>query len=144
MPIAVVAVVLAGVWYGQAPPRSEVAYQKRAADAAGFLHSQLETVRLWVDEHPARVLDTSLVVAVEESESDAEATLSRFSGYDPPHGQEELRSKLTSLGEQATTLLGEMRIAAHREDWTRLADLSRRAESPSTKLEELSTRVMPR
>ena len=143
VPITVVAVVLLGLWYGLAPPRSDTAYEKSAADTAGFLHSQLATVQLWVDERPANVLDTSVVVAIEESESDANVTLKRFAGYDPPPGQEQLRTRLTSLGQQATTLLGEIRIAAHAGDWGRVAELSRKAKSPSTKLEELSKRVMP-
>ena len=81
--------------------------------------------------------------AIEESETDANTTLSRFAGYDPPSGQEHLRTQLTTLGEQATTLLAEMRIAAHREDWRKLEELRGKAEKPSTKLDELSKRVLP-
>jgi hypothetical protein len=143
VPIAVVAVILVGLWYGHAPPRSDAAYQKSASDTAGFLHSQLETARLWVEERPTQVFDSSLVVAIEESETDANTTLSRFAGYDPPSGQEDLRTRLTTLGEQATTLLAEMRIAAHREDWDRLEELRGKAAKPSTELENLSKQVLP-
>lgn len=142
-PVAVVTVVLAGLWYGHAPPRSDAAYRKSASDTAGFLHSQLETARLWVGERPDQVLDTSVEVAIEESETDADTTLGRFAGYDPPRGQERLRKRLTALGEQATRLLAEMRIAARRGDWALLAELRGRAEEPSTKLEELSKQVLP-
>jgi hypothetical protein len=144
VPIAVVAVILAGLWYGHAPPRSDGAYEKSASDTAGFLHSQIETARLWIEKRPAKVFDSSLAVAIEESESDANTTLSRFAGYDPPRGQEALRTQLTTLGEQVTTLLGEMRIAVHREDWRRLEELRAKAKEPSTKLEELSKQVRPR
>ncbi|MGN6577832.1 MAG: hypothetical protein ACTHKG_19335 [Nocardioides sp.] len=143
VPIAVVAVILVGLWYGHAPPRSDAAYRTSASDTAGFLHSQLETARVWVQERPEQVFDSSLAVAIEESESDANATLKRFAGYDPPAGQEAIRTRLTTLGEKATTLLAEMRIAVHREDWSKLEELRGEAEKPSLKLEELGKQVLP-
>lgn len=144
VPVFVVVLVLVALWYGHAPPRSVTAYQTRAADTAGFLHSQLETARLWARERPDGVFDTSVVVGIEESATDAGVTLDRFAGYDPPPGAQRLRARVTDLGHEARSLLEGMRIAAHRGDWGRVGSLARQAERPSRDLERLSARVRPR
>lgn len=143
VPVVLAALVLGGAWHGHAPPRSADAYSKVAADTAAFLHSQLETARLWVESHPQDAFDTSVVVGIEEAERDAVVTLERFAGHDPPAGTNPLRTRLTALGQRATTLLGEMRIAAHRQDWDRVVRLSDAMARPSRRLEQVSVEARP-
>jgi hypothetical protein len=131
------ALAVASVWYVQAPPRTADAYGDRAAKAATTLRSQLEMARLWAAAaREEQALAASVSVGLEDSERAALRAASRFEAYDPPPDAAGVRTRFTALADEATAVLAELRIAAHREDWSgvagadaRLARLSRRLEA---------------
>jgi hypothetical protein len=124
--VAVTAVVMASLWFGHAPPRSAAAYARQAAQTVGYLRSQTQTARLWVDAvATAATTHQAASIALEEVEADATATVGRFAGWDPPPGADPVRDTVTALGEEVTRTLGALRIAAHRDQW---ADLPRLAQ----------------
>jgi hypothetical protein len=85
-----------------------------------------------------------VVVAVQEAEDDADVTLRRFAGYDPPAGAAPARTRLMRLGSIAVELLARMRIAAAREDWAAMARTAERARHLSAALERASLEGGPR
>jgi hypothetical protein len=138
-PVVIVALVLGSLWYGHAPPRTLGAYEQQASLTAGRLHSQMETARLWAQQlRDGRVTTRAAVVAVQEAEDDADVTLGRFSGYDPPPGADPIRARVMDLGSTAVELLARMRIAVTRGDWTAVARTAERARPLSAALERAS------
>lgn len=134
---AVGLVVLASLWYVQAPPRSAGAYRERALMTVETLRSQVQTTRIWLralaDDESTR---HAAKVGFREAEEDAHKAASAFERYDPPTGTDALRTRLTSLAGEVTDSLGRIRIAAHRGEWRQLqqrrgplAELSRRLEA---------------
>ena len=134
--VAVGLVVLASLWYVQAPPRSAGAYRERAVMTTETLRSQVQTARIWLralaDDKSTRPAAT---VGFREAEEDAHKAASAFERYDPPTGTDALRARVTSLAGEVTDCLAQVRIAAHRGEWRQLqqrrdplAELSRRLE----------------
>ena len=124
--IPVVALVAASAWYMQAPPRTVGSYRDRAASTTEALRSQVQTARLWVGAlEDGEATRQAASVAFRETDADAEAALSRFAGYTPPGGTEELRSAVTAVGQEVSAALAMLKIAADRGEWDdlpRLAD----------------------
>lgn len=114
----VAVLLLAGaLWYGQAPPRSASAYQTRAAQTALYLRSQSRTAGMWVRAlQDGQATSPATQVALEEAESDAVTTASRFAGWDPPPGTDDLRRELTGASTELTDDLAALRIAIHAGD----------------------------
>ena len=128
--------VVASVWYVQAPPRTAAAYRDEAKRTAETLRAQVETARLWIESvHDGSATHQAATVAFQETEADAIAAASGFAAHDPPSDTDALRRDLTALGDDVESALGDLRILAHRERWaelperpTRLAELSRRLD----------------
>lgn len=100
------ALVVASLWYVQAPPRGAAAYRERAAETAGALRSHVESARLWIAAlADGEVTRAATTVALEESEADARGAASAFAAYDPPPGTGALRRELVALGEEAAGVL---------------------------------------
>ncbi len=133
------AVVLASLWFGHAPPRSPAAYDREAGHTVSLMASQLRTGVLWSREHAAgEVTSAATEVALDEAVDDARNTLDRFTGYLPPPGRHFLRTRVSEEGSAAVEQLGLMRIAAHEHDWARLRELTRQAEDTTTALSGLA------
>lgn len=127
--MAIVALGVAGsLWYGQAPPRSAAAFRQHGQQTATLLLSQTRTASLWIQERQrGRVTDLATGLALQEAESDAATTVSRFSSYDVPgSGSAALRTALMSAAEAAQTGLSQARIAARAGAWEQLPDIDRR------------------
>ena len=142
--VALGVVVVAALWYLQAPPRSVEAYRERAADTAETLRSQVQTARLWSREvQGGRATRQAAAVAFREAEEDAEATASEFARYVPPQETEELRTALTSLAHEVTDALAELRFVAERGEWEQLEQQSVPLEPLAQRLERLAARASP-
>lgn len=113
-PLAILLAV-AALWYSQAPPRTGGAYEKEAGRTVELLRSQLRTAQEWarqVDESQTPL--TTATVGFGEVEQDATNTANRFAGYQPPEGQDRIRSRVTAIGDDVVSALSEIRIAARR------------------------------
>jgi hypothetical protein len=130
--------VLAALWFGHAPPRSVAAYSKLATQTVEYLHSQVQTARLWAGA-VARgdATHQAAVVALDEAESDAGATADRFAGWDPPSGADGIRDTVTSAGDEVTEALARLRIAAHRDQWSGLPQLAGTLPDLAQRLDDL-------
>jgi hypothetical protein len=137
--LAVLALVLASLWYGHAPPRSAEAYDKQAGYTTAFLESQLRTAMVWSRQHQeGMVTGPATVVAVDEAVKDATTTLDRFTGYLPPRGRDGLRTRISDAGSSAVEELGLMRVAAQRGDWAALYRLAHQAEGTAAQLSDVA------
>lgn len=142
--IAIAVVVVAALWYVVAPPRDVDGYRERASLTAETLRSQVQTSRIWL-RTLARddTLRTSASVGLREAEEDASAAAASFERYDPPHGTDPLRARLSALAGETTTVLGDIRIAAHRDEWGRLDELGEPLPALADRLEALARRAQP-
>jgi hypothetical protein len=142
--VAVVAVVLASLWYVIAPPRGVDSYRERASITTGTLRSQVQTARIWL-RTLARddTLRTSAGVGLREADEDASAAAASFEGYDPPRGTDALRARLSTLAEETTTVLGDLRIAAQRDEWDRLDEIGQPLPALAGRLDALARRAQP-
>jgi hypothetical protein len=135
---ALAAVLVAAVWYGQAPPRSVGAYRQRAVETAEFLRSQAAAGELWVRAvSDGRVTHQAATVAFEELETDANSTEARFAGWDPPPGSTDLRTRVTGLGGTVSDRLADLRIASHADRWADLPALAAALASAAEPLDAL-------
>ncbi len=135
-------VVLASLWYVQAPPRTEGDYRERAALTAETLRSQLETTELWVRElERDRVTQQAAAVGVREAEADAVAAASEFGAWDPRGDTRFVRSRLMSLVSEATEALSEIRVAAEDGRWEALPRLARPLPRLSARFDSFARRV---
>jgi hypothetical protein len=133
------ALAVASVWYVQAPPRTADAYGDRAAKTAITVRSQVETARLWAAAaRDDQALRASVVVGLEDSERAAVGAASDFESYDPPPGAEAVRTRFTAVAGEATAVLAELRVAAHREDWATVAGADERLALLARRLDELA------
>jgi hypothetical protein len=106
---------VAALWYSQAPPRTSGAYEHEVGRTVELLRSQLRTAQEWarqVDESKTPL--TTASVGFGEVEQDATNTANRFAGYQPPEGQDRMRSRVTAIGDDVVSALSEIRIAARR------------------------------
>lgn len=130
--------VLACLWYVQAPPRSADAYRERAVKTAETLRSQVQTTRIWLrtvaDDESTR---PAASVGFREAEEDAGNAASTFESYDPPTGTDALRRRLTTLAGEVTEALAQVRIAAHRGQWRELPQRGAALAELSERLDEL-------
>jgi coenzyme F420-reducing hydrogenase beta subunit len=123
--VAVLLVVASAVWYGHAPPRSAQAYQSRAEETAEALRSQARAAELWVRAAAAgTVTRQAATVAIEDAESDARATASRFDRWDPPPELASTRTELTSTGAELVETLTRLRVATHERRWEDLPEVA--------------------
>lgn len=144
--LALLAIILtvAAVWYSQAPPRTAAAYQEEAARTVELLRSQLRTAQEW-----ARQLDegrtplTTATVAFDEAEKDATTTANRFASYQPPEGQDRLRSQVTAVGSDVVSALAEIRVAARRGSSARVIARARELETLDERLTQVDEAVTP-
>ena len=135
--LVVVGLIAGSLWYGHAPPRSEGAYRRQAADTVELVASQVGTAQLWIEAVRAgRTTHPAASVAFREAEDDARSTTSRFSGYDPPPGSG-LRDRVTPVTSDAVEALAQVRIAAHEGRWRQLGDLGARLEQITRQLADL-------
>lgn len=140
---ALVAVLLlASLWYIQAPPRSVDAFEQRVAHTAEGLRSQVESARIWAkaveDGHATR---PAASIGVAEADADAAELASDFAELQPPRGTDRLRDALLRLARMATDALGAARIAADRGSWARVAALTSRLDGLSSRLDQLGERL---
>jgi hypothetical protein len=132
-------VTVAAVWYVVAPPRSQSAYRERAAQTAESLRSHVQTARLWADaERRGRATREAATIGFDEAETDAQATASTFSAYDPPPGTKDLRTRVTRAATDVKDALATLRIAAHRDAWSRVPAAARPLEELATRLDGLA------
>ncbi len=136
--VAVASLILASLWYVQAPPRTAGAYRERAVKTAESLRSQVQTTRIWLsslaDDESTR---PAASVAFREAEEDADKAAATFARYDPPVGTDALRSRLTSLATEVTDALAQVRIAAHRGRWEKLPERRGSLAKLSKRLDDL-------
>ena len=135
-------IVVASLWYVQAPPRSPGGYRDRVSASAETLRSQVQTARLTIravrsgdSTHPAAS------VSLKEAEEDADKAAAAFAGYDPPRGTSDLRSDLTTLGDEVTSALSDLRIAAARGEWQSLPQVAAPLPKLSERLDQLARRA---
>jgi len=142
--MAVGLVMLASLWYVQAPPRSAGAYRERAADAADALRSQVQTTRIWL-RTVARDESTRQAASVgfREAEEDAAAVAAAFEGYDPPSETDALRQAVSRAGDRTVASLAEVRIAAHRGEWQALPRRRDALAELARRLDELEQQAQP-
>jgi len=129
--------VTAALWYLVWPPRTQAGYTHQAQQTIGKFRSQVATARLW-----GRELDrdhtflATASVGLDEMETDATNTLDQFAAYQPPAGQEPMRTEVTTLGDAVVTDLGELRIAARQG---RTATVVRKAKRLGDLLDRIDT-----
>jgi hypothetical protein len=113
-------VVAGSVWWGIHPPRTEEGYRTHTVMALETLSSQVASTRVWLDAVAhERVLRTTAAVAVEEAETDASSQTSTYAAWQPPdRSSEQVRARVTALGDEVVTALGEVRIAAREGRWS--------------------------
>jgi hypothetical protein len=122
---AVAIVVVAALWYVQAPPRTVGDYRERAGMTIETLRSQVESARLWTGAvKDDRVTPQAATVAFREAEEDATAVASEFAAWDPPGDTRDLRASITRLASDVIDVLAKLRIAAEDERWNALLRLS--------------------
>jgi hypothetical protein len=123
--LGVVAVAAAALWYVTAPPKGVDGYRERAAATAETLRSQVQLARIWVEAvEDDESTQTAALVGLEETELDAGSASSTFESYQPPSELVGLRSEFTSLADEATAALGELRVAAQQHEWSRVPELA--------------------
>ncbi|KUI04747.1 hypothetical protein AU188_09050 [Mycobacterium sp. IS-3022] len=138
-------VLLLAVWYGVWPPRSLSSYRQQAASTVQSWRSQLDSTRLWVGAvEQGRVTKTAAAVAFREAEADSAATLDRFRSYEPPEPVSEalgLRTRVMAVGQQALSLLGNLRINANAGRWNEVTLAAPAMEDISGALQRLQTEL---
>ena len=138
------ALVVFSIWWVQAPPRGPEAYRESAETAIEKLRSRAETARLWVEQLDRdRVHRAAVEVSLEEAEAGANSALAQFEGYDPPRRLEPLRAEVATVGNEVTTVLADLRIAARQDRWAELPRLAEPLPELSSRLEELSRKAEP-
>lgn len=140
-----VALAFASLWYTQRPPRSDQEYRNRTAQTAGTLRSQVVTAQLWAEQvHADRAMTQAADVGIREAEAAAQAATSTQAAWDLPDGvRREVRTTALTLGDEVTTLVGDMRLAAHDERWDDVHRLSRDARPLARRLTEFEQAVDP-
>lgn len=140
------ALVLSGcLWWALHPPRSEDHYRQESADTAELLRSNVETSRLWLEARAAdRVTSNAVEVALTETESDADTTLSGYTAYQPPSPTAtDLRGDVAAIGDRVVTLLGQIRIDARSGNWNAVLAARDDLEVLSRQLADLQRRAAP-
>ncbi len=142
--VAVGGLVLASMWYVQAPPRTVGDYRERAAMTVETLRSQVESARLWVRTlEQERTTRQAAAVALREADEDASAAASEFAGWDPRGDTRALRSEITALAADVTKALAALRISAEDGQWAALPQLAAPLPRLSDSLERLARRTDP-
>lgn len=138
------ALVVFSIWWVQAPPRGSEAYRESAETAIEKLRSRTETARLWIEQlERDRAPHVAVEVSLREAETGATSALAQFEGYDPPRRLEALRAGVASLGNEVTSVLATLRIAARQDRWAELPRLAEPLTRLSSRLEALSRRAEP-
>lgn len=141
---ALLAVLGAAIWYVSAPPKGRDGYLERVASTAETVRSQIQTARIWSEtESDGEATRAAALVGFEEAERDGESALSEFESYEPAPGTLAVRQELVRLASEATSRLGEMRIAAQLEDWEEIEGISRRLPRLAEQLDQLEERTRP-
>lgn len=143
--LLLVAAAFASLWYVQRPPRGEESYRNRTAQTAGTLRSQVVTAQLWAEQvHDDRAMTQAADVGIREAEAAAQSATSTQATWDLPDGVPRgVRTEAVALGDEVTTLVGDMRLAAHAEDWAEVHELSTRAPRLARRLTEFEQAVKP-
>ena len=142
--LALFALVAFSIWWVQAPPRGPESYRESAETAIEKLRSRAETARIWIDQLDRdRVHHAAVEVSLEEAETGAISALAQFEGYDPPRRLEALRTEVATVGDEVTTVLADLRIAARQDRWSELPRLAEPLPELSSRLEELSRKAEP-
>jgi hypothetical protein len=105
------------------PARTYSAYESKAVDTAETVMSALRTAELTIDMAVRdRTFPTFVSVSLDEAEGDGTEAQSTFESIQPPNARSDrLRDQLTDLLDDATSALGDARIAARRVDHDALA-----------------------
>jgi hypothetical protein len=136
--------VAGSVWWVQAPPRGPTAYRESTETTLRKLSSRSETARLWIEQFErGRVTESATAIALDEADRGATSALSQFESYDPPRGLEPLRTEVAKLGNELTTALGDLRIAAHQDRWERAGEVADRLHTLTGQLKALSGKAEP-
>ncbi len=136
--------VIASLWYVQAPPRSEEAYHDRAVDTLERLRSHVQTARIWVrSREDGEVTHQAATVGLRETEEDAHKVASKFEAYDPPAGTEDLRAQVSAVATDTTDALARLRIATAREEWNDLSELADPLAPLAERLADLEKAAKP-
>ncbi len=139
-----VLLILAALWYVQAPPRTGGDYRERAAMTLETLRSQVQSTSLWIRElENERTTRQAASVAFREAEDDASAAVSDFAAWDPVGNTQGLRRDITAVGSDVTDALAAVRIAAEDERWDTLPELARPLPPLANRLERLARRADP-
>lgn len=143
--LLLVAVAFASLWYVQRPPRSGESYRNRTAQTAGTLRSQVVTAQLWAEQvHDDRAMTQAADVGIREAEAAAQSATSTQATWDLPDGvSPDVRVDAVALGDEVTTLVGDMRLAAHQARWDEVHELSARAPSLARRLTDFEQAVNP-
>lgn len=121
------------------PSRTDGDFTRKAANSAEAMHSAVESGRLVADlVLRDKVFGNYANVAATEAESAANSVVAAFDSVQPPSTQaDDVRSKYDALFQDATSALGDLRIAVRRH---LLGDIRRAAADlakVSAKLEPL-------
>lgn len=101
------------------PARTQESYREKAANSAEAMLSNVETAQLVTElSLGGNTFSRYLSLVLSESEVAADAIADAFATVQPPGGDDmdALRSDLNALLSEATTVLGELRVAAYRGD----------------------------
>lgn len=125
--LAIVLVAFLSVWHVQAPPRDSNEYELRTAQSAGALRSQVVSAHAWANlVADGRATRQAATVGIEDAEKAAQSSTSQQAAWDVPRERlVPLRRELLALGDEATGILAQMRLAAHDEDWATVREVSR-------------------
>lgn len=122
---AAVLLVLAPACVG--PSRSDRDYRRKAAESAQAMVSTVETARLAAEvAADGRGAPPYIAVVMRESETAAQSIVTSFSVVQPPsESARRLRREVLTVLEQASSSIGELRIAAYRAELETMPEVSK-------------------
>lgn len=141
--LGAVIVAFGSLWYYNAPPRGTGDYLHRSAQTAERLRSQAVTAHRWsrlVERD--RSTREAATVGFEEAERAAHSSVSTQAAWPvaddvPP----KLRSELLTTGNELSSVLEDVRIAAHEERWAEVHEHAAKLPDFATSLTALEERI---
>lgn len=96
------------------PSRTDADYRAKVANTAEAARASVETVRLTVEQSArGRAPSRYVGLALSEAQTDVSSIRNGFGSIQPPSSRsEQLRSEVTSLLDETSTVLASLRIAA--------------------------------
>jgi hypothetical protein len=124
------------------PATTVSAYTGKALHAAAAAESQVQTVRLAVDQHlKGRLQQAYLETMLSDSEDAMSSVQDSFDSIQPPDNPvaDKLRDDLDKLLSDSSDALSQLRIEARREDAGQMAQLLHSLKPLATQLDHFTT-----